>query len=82
MIDYNDVYRKVGDLLCEAKDIEWESITEDMPLLQLQLDSLDYVELMLLVSKEFGVTIETEVFANKPDLSLRELCELICKESL
>lgn len=82
MIDYNDVYRKVGDMLCEAKDLEWESISENMPLSQLKLDSLDYVELMLLANKEFGVTIETDVFADKPDLKLRELCEFISEKSV
>ena len=82
MINYNDVYQQVGDMLCEAKDMEWESITENMPLSQLKLDSLDYVELMLLANKAFGVTLETEVFADKPDLRLRELCELICEKSV
>jgi acyl carrier protein len=82
MTDYNDVYRKVGDMLCEAKDMEWGAITQSMPLSQLKLDSLDYVELMLLANKEFGVTLDVDVFADKPDLRLHELCEFICEKSL
>ncbi|MCI1678737.1 MAG: acyl carrier protein [Ewingella americana] len=82
MIDYDEVYSKVRDMLCEAKDMELASISEDMPLSQLKLDSLDYVELMLLANKEFGVTIETDVFADKPELKLRELCEFISQQSL
>ena len=80
MIDYNEVYSKVCAMLCEAKDLEIESISEDMPLSQLKLDSLDYVELMLLVNKEFSVTIETDVFVDQPDLTLRELCKFISEK--
>jgi len=82
MIDYNDVYSKVCDMLCEAKDMELDSLSQEMPVSQLKLDSLDYVELMLLANKEFGVTIETDFFADKPELSLRELCEFISQQSL
>ncbi len=80
MIDYNEVYSEVCAMLCEAKDLEIESISEDMPLSQLKLDSLDYVELMLLVNKEFSVTIETDVFVDQPDLTLRELCKFISEK--
>jgi acyl carrier protein len=82
MIDNNDVYSKVCGMLCEAKDMELDSLSEAMPVSQLKLDSLDYVELMLLANKEFGVTIETDFFADKPELSLRELCEFISQQSL
>jgi acyl carrier protein len=82
MIDYNDVYSKVCGMLCEAKDMELDSLSQEMPVSQLKLDSLDYVELMLLANKEFGVTIETDFFADKPELSLRELCEFISQQSL
>ncbi|MFI3309361.1 phosphopantetheine-binding protein [Ewingella allii] len=80
MIDYNEVYSKVCAMLCEAKDLEIESISEDMPLSQLKLDSLDYVELMLLANKEFSVTIETDVFVDQPGLTLRELCQFISEK--
>jgi len=80
MIDYNEVYNKVCAMLCEAKDLEMESISPNIPLSQLKLDSLDYVELMLLANKEFSVTIETDVFADQPDLTLRELCEFISEK--
>jgi len=60
MANYDEVYSKVCEMLCDAKDLEQEDLTPDMPLYQLKLDSLDYVELMVLAKKEFGVTIEAD----------------------
>ncbi|ENA0612461.1 acyl carrier protein [Enterobacter bugandensis] len=81
MAQYDEVYDKVCEMLCDAKDLEMTDLNPDMPLYQLRLDSLDYVELMVLAKKEFGVTIEADVFINNVNMTLKELCEHLSEKS-
>lgn len=81
MANYDEVYSKVSEMLCDAKDLEMEDITPDMPLYQLKLDSLDYVELMVLAKKEFGVTVEADLFVDNANISVRELCQYLSDKS-
>ncbi|STW05081.1 Uncharacterised protein [Klebsiella grimontii] len=48
MIAYDDVLQKVCEMICDAKDLEPDEVEENTPLVRLKLDSLDYVELMVL----------------------------------
>jgi len=81
MIKYDDVLEKVCEMICDAKDLEPEEVTENTPLLQLKLDSLDYVELMVLAKREYGITLEADWFIQNPDITVGELCQHIIKES-
>lgn len=81
MAQYDEVYEKVSEMLCDAKDLEPGALTPDSPLHQLKLDSLDYVELMVLAKKEFGVSVEADLFINNPHISLRELCQYLSDHS-
>lgn len=81
MAQFDEVYSKVCEMLCDAKDLEMADLTPDMPLYQLKLDSLDYVELMVLAKKEFGVTIEADVFINNVNMTLAELCQYLSEKS-
>lgn len=49
MEKYQQVYDTVCEMICDAKDLEQSDLSPEMPLYQLKLDSLDYVELMVLV---------------------------------
>lgn len=82
MAQYDDVYSKVCEMLCDAKDLEMDDLSPEMPLYQLKLDSLDYVELMVLAKKEFGVTIEADVFINNVNMTLGELCQYLSEKSV
>lgn len=75
MKEYETVYEKVCEMICDAKDLEGDDLSADMPLHQIKLDSLDYVELMVLAKREFGVTLNAEMFTQKPDMTLGELCQ-------
>ncbi|CAI1965445.1 acyl carrier protein [Serratia nematodiphila] len=55
-------------------------LSADMPLQQLGLDSLDYMELMLLVRREFGITLTAEMLIEHPELTLGELCHVIIRQ--
>ena len=81
MAQFDDVYSKVCEMLCDAKDLEMDDLSPEMPLYRLNLDSLDYVELMVLAKKEFGVTIEADVFINNVDMTLGELCQYLSEKS-
>ncbi|WP_413530966.1 acyl carrier protein [Rahnella inusitata] len=73
----NNVYPIVCEMLCDAKDLPDGMLTPDMPLYQLKLDSLDYVELMVLVKREFDLTLSAEMFVNNPNLTLGEMCQTL-----
>ena len=81
MANYDEVYSKVCEMLYDAKDLEQEDLTPDMPLYQLKLDSLDYVELMVLAKKEFGVTIEADLFVDNVNITVRELCQYLSEKA-
>lgn len=74
------IYEKISEMICDAKDLEADAITPDTTLPELELDSLDYVELMVLAKRQFDVTLTAEMFANRPFMTLRELCQLIDHE--
>lgn len=81
MTQFDEVYSKVCEMLCDAKDLEMDDLNPDMPLYLLKLDSLDYVELMVLAKKEFGVTVESELFVDNINMTLRELCQYLSDKS-
>lgn len=81
MSQYQTIYNKISEMICDAKDLESEEINEDLTLVQLEFDSLDYVELMVLVKRDFNVTLDADFFIQHPNLSIKELCEHVDKES-
>lgn len=52
------VLEKVAELITELNGEEVESITVDLPLTELSLDSLDIAELILNIEEEYDITIE------------------------
>lgn len=77
MENYQQVYDTVSEMICDAKDLEMADLSPAMPLHQLKLDSLDYVELMVLAKREFGATLTAEMFINRPNMTLDELCQIL-----
>lgn len=71
------IYTAISDMLCDAKDISPETLTRETLLKQLELDSLDYVEMTVLVKRQFGVTLTGKVFTANPDITLGGLCDFI-----
>ena len=55
------VYDKVREILSEQLDVDIEIINEDTDIIaDLGADSLDVVELMMLLEEEFGLVITDE----------------------
>lgn len=80
MKTYQEAYELVCEMISDAKDLDINGLSADMPLHYLNLDSLDYVELMVLAKREFGYTLNAELFINHPDMTLGELCHLLTTE--
>ncbi|WP_371328484.1 acyl carrier protein [Pantoea sp. 1.19] len=74
------VYEKICEMICDAKDVEPATLTPDTTLPELALDSLDYVELMVLAKREYQVTLTADAFIQHPTMTLRELSALIAAE--
>ncbi|GAL49689.1 putative acyl carrier protein [Citrobacter farmeri GTC 1319] len=74
------IYNKISEMICDAKDLAPEALTPETTLPELELDSLDYVELMVLAKREFNVTINPEMFMKNPTMTLRELSQRIAQE--
>ena len=75
MTDYTTLYTTIAETLCDAKDLDPATLDADALLAALKLDSLDYVELMVLLKREFGLTLEADLFVQNPGLTLRQLCQ-------
>ncbi|MCS3430266.1 acyl carrier protein [Klebsiella sp. BIGb0407] len=78
---YDEVVEKVCEMICDAKDLEPDEVDEKTPLVRLKLDSLDYVELMVLAKREYSVTLEADWFIQNPAITVGELCQHIVNES-
>ncbi|AST81721.1 TPA: acyl carrier protein [Citrobacter freundii] len=80
MSQHEMIYNKISEMICDAKDLAPEALTPETTLPELELDSLDYVELMVLAKREFNVTINPEMFMKNPTMTLRELSQRIAQE--
>ena len=80
MSQHEMIYDKISEMICYAKDLAPEALTPETTLPELELDSLDYVELMVLAKREFNVTLNPEMFMKNPTMTLRELSQRIAQE--
>lgn len=71
---YKELYNAIANTIADAKDLPLEEVNEEMTLSELVLDSLDYVEIMVLVKREFNITINTSKSFNSQDLTLKDFC--------
>ena len=66
---------------CNTRDVDQEAMTADEPLLgpdsRLGLDSLDALEIVVMVQKQYGVRIESEQASRTVLATLASLAEYI-----
>ena len=53
-------FEKVRDMIAEKMDIEAESVTLDTTFEDLQIDSIDMVEIIMDVEEAFDISIDTD----------------------
>ena len=71
MSNVESVFEVVRDLILEVKDVDDNDVTLDTSIEALSLDSLDFVELQLVVRKRVGVALDPQAFANRKIATLR-----------
>lgn len=74
---YTKLYTIIVDTIADAKDLSSADISEETTLSELELDSLDYVEIMVLVKREFDITINFAKTLNSNNITIKEFCLLI-----
>lgn len=77
MSNVENVFKVVSDLILELKDVDEDGVTLDTMIDSLALDSLDFVELQLVVKKKIGVALDPQSFAGRKIATLRNLCEYV-----
>ena len=59
----SEIIEKIRNVLAEEFEIDIEDIQPDAPLMQtLELDSLDLVDMVVLIENEFGFTLTLQDF--------------------
>ena len=62
-----EIIEKIRTTLAEEFEIDVEQIQPDAPLMQtLELDSLDLVDMVVLIDKNFGFTVTKTLPVSKP----------------
>ncbi|EAO9998633.1 acyl carrier protein [Salmonella enterica] len=79
MNNFQDVWTNIVNLIADVKDVAVDELSAETMLRTLELDSLDYVEMMVTIKRNYGITLEAELFINNPDITLGELCQHICE---
>ncbi|MBR6251060.1 MAG: acyl carrier protein [Bacteroidales bacterium] len=74
--DSKTISEQLAKVLADEFEVPHESLTPEAPLMDtLQLDSLDIVDLVVLIEKEFGVRLQKGDF--KSATTYADLVELI-----
>ncbi|MDR2883312.1 MAG: phosphopantetheine-binding protein [Alistipes sp.] len=59
----NEIIEKINTVLADEFEIDAATITPDAPLMEtLDMDSLDLVDVVVLVEQSFGITLRGEDF--------------------
>ncbi|MDR1671688.1 MAG: phosphopantetheine-binding protein [Alistipes sp.] len=81
-MDNNRIIEKINTVLADEFEVDVDVISPDAPLMEtLDMDSLDLVDVVVLVEQNFGVTLRGEdfvgmsTFQNFYDLIFRKMNE-------
>lgn len=74
---FNEIYTKTVDLILDLKDFDEDDINKDLTFEELDLDSLDFIEIQVVLKKSYGVTIQAEAFQEGEIDTIGDLCEYV-----
>lgn len=80
MTSIDAVFEFISDMIVEMKDLPPEEISLETSIDELGLDSLDYVEIKVNVTREFMVTLTPTLFETKIR-TVGNLCTYIAEAS-
>ncbi|KVC86739.1 hypothetical protein BGV71_10550 [Burkholderia ubonensis] len=72
-----DILRFLRDLILDMKDAEFDVVQSSSTFEQLELDSLDFVELQVAVKKAYKVDLPPDMFVSGAISNLEQLVEFI-----
>lgn len=76
--DFNEIERKVEDIIAEILDIEKKKVTPDANLENdLGADSIDAVDILMALEKEFYIDIPDEVVDDYEKWTPRKVSDLV-----
>ncbi|MBL0310763.1 MAG: acyl carrier protein [Bacteroidetes bacterium] len=75
-----EIITKINGFLVEEFEVEIETITPEAPLKEtLDLDSLDYVDLVVILEGNFGIKVKQEEFSGI--LTFQQLYDYVIQRS-
>jgi acyl carrier protein len=76
LITQDDIFNKIKKVLVEEFEVEEDSITLEANLFtDLELDSLDAIDLMVTLDKELGIEIKTETMQDMR--TIQDVCDFV-----
>ena len=76
MATQKEVYEKIKEVLVEEFEVEVDMISPDANLFtDLELDSLDAIDLMVTLDKELGIEIKTEEMQEMR--TIKDVCDFV-----
>ena len=76
MLKQEEVYEKIKDVLVDEFEVESDDISLEANLFtDLELDSLDAIDLMVTLDKELGIEIKTEEMQEMR--TIKDVCDFV-----
>lgn len=79
MIEKEEIFAFLRDLLVDMTDHTNDTISPESELESLALDSLDYVQIQVEIQKTYRVQVPTEKIVNGEITTLGQMAEMICE---
>lgn len=79
MTTYEDIYQVAEDTILDLKDFDEDEIKSEMTFEELDLDSLDFIEIQVVIKKKFSVIMKPEAFENGEVLTFGQMCDYVLK---
>ncbi len=75
---HEEIKVKVNDILCDTFGIKAEVISDDSSLrYNLMLDSLDYIELMMTIERDFSIKIPDSEMGSYKECTVRDVYNIV-----
>jgi acyl carrier protein len=77
MSEFKEVYQVIAEVILNVSDIEEEDLSPDSTFEEVNIDSIDYIELGFMVKKTFDISIDGELFESRKLTDIKQLCDYI-----
>lgn len=74
---FNKVYQAITSVILDVSDIEEEALSPASTFEEVDIDSIDYIELGLMIKKTFNLSVEGRLFESGELSSIQDLCDHI-----